>query len=108
LLLISTRVSNQSQTKKIDYKGWASSFRSAVHLSDNFDNRYKEITFGTFSDIVGQVKSESIHPGRSIDDLLVFEIPLANVEYLRLELPADHFGEKGEVRFQIPKDMIGR
>ncbi len=39
--------------------------------------------------------------------MLVFERPVDAAEYLRLELPASVVGEKGVLRFQIPKKMIG-
>ncbi len=38
--------------------------------------------------------------------MLVFEVPVDTVSYLRLELPANNFGGTGMLRFQIPKSMI--
>ena len=58
--------------------------------------------------IIGQVQSESVYPGKSIDDLLVFELPVEKAKYLRLELPASAFHGEGKLRIQIPADMIQR
>jgi hypothetical protein len=54
------------------------------------------------------VSSASVHPGKSVEDVVVFEEPVARAEYLRLELPASAFGGTGKLRFQIPKSMIER
>jgi hypothetical protein len=54
------------------------------------------------------VSSTSIRPGKSVEDVIVFEESVARAEYLRLELPASAFGGTGKLRFQIPKSMIER
>jgi hypothetical protein len=57
--------------------------------------------------IAGQVRSAvSLDPGKSLEDLLVFEPPLNEIRFLRLELPAAAFGDTGSLRFQIPMGMI--
>jgi hypothetical protein len=48
----------------------------------------------------------SIWPGKSVEDVVVFEEPVVRAEYLRLELPASAFGGTGKLRFQIPTEMI--
>jgi hypothetical protein len=52
------------------------------------------------------VPSASICPGKSVEDVVVFEEPVARAEYLRLELLASTFKGTGMLRFQIPKSMI--
>jgi hypothetical protein len=95
LLLIEDEITNLSPSKKLDYRGWnGADFvfgRDFASLKDNFDNSYKRINFGFSTQVVGQVKSESIYPGKSQRDVLVFEKPVPNVEYLNLELPAGNF-----------------
>lgn len=44
--------------------------------------------------------------GTVTDDMLLFELPRGNVEFLRLELPAAAFGGTGTIRFHIPKSLI--
>jgi len=83
--------------------------RDFATLKDNFENSYKRINFGFSTQPVGGIERvESIYPDKVATDLLVFEIPLDTVEYLRLELPAKNFGGSGMLRIQIPKEMIVR
>lgn len=108
-LKITIEIKNSNPNRKIDYRGWSGStsfLDDVAHLTDNFGNVYKRITFGLGSRVDGQVGSESIYPGKSISDVLVFEVPLDTVEYLHLELPAKNFEGEGKIRFQIPKAMI--
>lgn len=109
LLMIELEVSNLSETKKLEYRTWggtAASFGTRTALTDNFDNRYKVVNFGFGSEVVGAVESESIYPGKSVGDVLVFEEPIGKVEHLNLELPAAQFGGEGMLRIRIPASMI--
>lgn len=111
LLAIDVRISNSGQTHKIDYRTWGHDGFDLLgsrspQLHDNFKNRYRGISFGFGTEVVGQVKDEAIYPGKWLDDVLVFERPLENIQYLRLELPASAFGGKGAIRFQIPARLI--
>jgi hypothetical protein len=113
LLMVKLELLNTNPTKKVDYHSWSGkdiSFdRDFATLKDNFDNSYKRISFGLGSYPVGAVeRSESIYPNKSVTDVLVFEVPLDTMEYLRLELPAKNFGGTGMLRLQIPKAMIQR
>ena len=108
LLRIALTLENTSDTKKIDFSGFgAKQFGIGDHaqLTDNFGNRYKAIHFG-LDEIEGQAKSESIYPGKSVKDLLIFEKPIDKVELLMLELPASNFGGTGMLRVRIPNEMI--
>jgi len=113
LLTITVELKNVNATKKIDYNTWSGksiSFdRDFATLKDNFENSYKRINFGFSTQPAGGIERvESIYPDKVVTDLLVFEIPLDTVEYLRLELPAKNFGGSGMLRIQIPKEMIVR
>jgi hypothetical protein len=113
LLMVKLELLNMNPTKKVEYHSWSGkdiSFdRDFATLKDNFDNSYKRISFGLGSYPVGAVeRSESIYPNKSVTDVLVFELPLDTIEYLRLELPAKNFGGTGMLRLQIPKAMIQR
>lgn len=111
-LLIHVRIENGSETRKVEYRSWgqADSFgfgeKRASELVDNFGNTYKSVGFSVTMRPVGQLLSESVYPGKSVDDLLVFEVPVDKAEFLRLTLPANAFGGKGMIRLQIPKDAI--
>jgi hypothetical protein len=110
LLLIGLHVENLSDVRKLDFRGFAGQFDfsgdATPNLRDNFGNKYKRISFGIDSQIVGQAQNESVYPGKGIDDLLVFEVPVEKAEFLRLELPASAFGGEGKLRLEIPRDMI--
>ncbi|MCK4659228.1 MAG: hypothetical protein KAV82_06860 [Phycisphaerae bacterium] len=112
LLAIHVEITNRSQSKKVEYQGWLGrdfAFnRDYATLEDNFGNRYKRINFGIGTKIVGHVESESIYPGKSLGDVIVFELPVDTAEYLNLELPAKNFGGDGMLRLRIPAGMIQR
>jgi predicted Zn finger-like uncharacterized protein len=110
-LLIRVRIENVGKTRKINYTGWAQGLLSpsAATLKDGFDNTYKRVMPEFGSNIVGQLsETTSIYPGKSLEDLLVFEEPVPDVQFLRLVLPAAALGGEGEFRIQIPRQMIGR
>lgn len=112
-LMVKLELKNTSSTRKVEYHTWSGRDlifeRDYATLRDNFDNVYKRVSFGQISHPVGAVeRSESIYPGKSISDVLVFEVPVDTIEYLRLELPAKNFGGTGMLRLQIPKSMINR
>lgn len=112
LLQINLQIQNTSSVKKLEYRGWSgqqfSLGKGVAHLEDNFGNAYKRIDFGFGTDVVGQVKSDSIYPGKSILDTLVFELPVDTAECVRLELPGVAFGGEGFLRIEIPVGMIQR
>jgi hypothetical protein len=113
LLAVYLQVTNTSPTKKVNYQTWRGkqiSFeRDSASMTDNFDNTLKRINFGFGTEVEGAIKiSESIYPGKEIDDILVFEAPIDATQYLRLELPAQNFGGTGNIRLQIPNNMIER
>jgi hypothetical protein len=83
-------------------------FGTRTSLTDNFDNRYKVVSFGFCSKVKGAAESDSVYPGKAIQDVLVFEEPVGKVEYLNLELPAENFGGTGMMRIRIPASMIKR
>jgi hypothetical protein len=127
-------IENVGKTRKIEHRGWSGAFtmanpldllkgdsgsrmealssatgRYAASLSDNFANSYKRLSLEAGAQIANQVSSPtSIRPGEKLQDMLVFEQPLDNIQFLRLELPASAYGGSGTLRFQIPAKMIQR
>ena len=110
LLSIEIEIKNLSETKKLNYRSWGADTpvfdRASPILTDNFDNQYKGVKFGIATKVVGSVSSESVYPGKSISDVIVFEEPIGKVEHLNLELPASNFGGAGMLRLRIPVSMI--
>jgi len=109
LLSIQLQLTNESRDKKAEYRTWRGErmfSRDYATLKDNFGNNYKRISFGFSTEIVGSIESDSVYPGKKINDVLVFEMPVPTVEYLKLELPASNFGGVGMLRLKIPRSMI--
>ena len=99
------QIKNITTTKKVEYKPWSDliSFDSLPPtLRDNFGNTYKRAVFALGTKPVGVAEGNtSIHPGKSLADAIVYEIPIPNATYLDLELPAENYGGEGKVRFRI-------
>ncbi|HUT33277.1 MAG TPA: DUF6694 family lipoprotein [Planctomycetota bacterium] len=113
LLMVTLELTNMASTKIVEYYSWSGKFISAdrdfATLEDNFGNTYKRIDFGIGCRPIGAVnRSESIYPNKSVNDVLVFQIPLDNATYLDLEMPAQNYGGQGMVRFRIPMGSVSR
>ena len=110
LLIITVQVNNLSSAKKLDFRTWRggdfSVGRDVASLCDDNSNSYKRITFGASSVPVGGVSRESVYPGKSVTDVLVFEVPVDVAQWLHIELPAGNFGGEGMIRLEIPASMI--
>jgi hypothetical protein len=111
LLRIEIEVTNLSDTKKLDYHTWGGtsmSFGKRTALADNFGNTYRLVNFGFSTEVAGATVADSVYPGKSVRDVVVFEEPIAKAERLDLELPASNFDGTGMLRFRIPVSMIQR
>jgi len=112
VLALTLVISNMSAGKKIDFSTWRGadfSFRRDFgSLTDDKENVYRRINFGLGRKPVGGADSESIYPGKTITDVLVFEKPVDAAKWLHLELPAGNFGGEGMIRFEVPATMIAR
>ena len=99
---------NKNPSKKLQYQSW-NNRPIGVSLVDNHQNSYSIKSFRNLGvEIDGQVQGGqgSLYPEEPTTDVLVFEKPIKDVDYLRLELPAAAFGQKGPLKFQIPNSMI--
>ena len=100
-------IKNATQTKRLTYTG----FRSKPHCSieDNFGNAYPymptRVRFG--EKVAGQGVGEVVlYPGKTVLDVLVFDKPLENFEFLKLELSGRPFESNETLRFKIPRSMV--
>jgi hypothetical protein len=111
-LMVHVWVKNVSATRKLDFQGWNRTLSARQHralLTDNFGNTYKRVEFGLGTSVLGAEEEASIHPGKHVTAVLVFEAPVQNTTYLRLELDPSAVGDRGSpVRFHIPGSMIQR
>jgi hypothetical protein len=109
-LVIGVRLVNVGVAHRVVYRSWADADRPAgqpaPRLTDHHGHRYELRPFAPGEEAVGHVRGAPLTPGQRADDILVFEPPGADVEYLRLELPAAAFGASGTLRWQIPRGMI--
>jgi hypothetical protein len=80
--------------------------KHAPMLADNTDRNYTQKVFDPGWNVVGRAIVEPMTPGHQVKEVLVYPIPPADVEYLRLKLPASAVGLSGEFHFQIPRSMI--
>ncbi len=112
LLTVRVQITNTSTTKKLDYRGWMASLSSmsgiTAKLTDENDNRYKVIDFSSSVRVKGASTNDSIYPGKSLDDAIVFEVPVENAKQLFLTLAGKGCQQDGEFRFEIPRAMIKR
>jgi hypothetical protein len=110
-LVIRVQVSYQGVVfEQLPYTSWADLANSpSGHpptLTDNRDHTYAQKTFDPARPVVGRGGRSYLSPGRQVNEVLVFPVPHARVEQLRLTLPASAFGRTGAFRFQVPRSMI--
>lgn len=107
-LTMTVNVKNLSSTKKIDFTTWrlkaSNVSKDYASLSDSSGNSYKQIVLGSVLQDTGD--EASIYPGESFDDLIMFQVPVDNIQWLHIELPAANFGGWGRLRFEIPPNKI--
>ena len=110
LLSVLIEVSNLDPNRKLDFKTLAGSHfsltRDKALLQDNFGNRYRGIDFGFSALPEFRTEEESVYPGQTIRDQLVFEEPVAKATHLDLEIPGKNVGQEGFFRFRIPAKAV--
>jgi hypothetical protein len=109
-LIINLKITNRSATKKIEYRSWqgqdVSFERDYANVTDDAGNTYRRSSFGFGTRLNGNVVATSIYPGKSVEDTLAVEPPVALAKQIRIELPAKNFGGEGMLRIQIPSAFI--
>ncbi len=96
LLQIQLWIENLSESTKLQYKGWGgdslASGNKAI-LRDDLGNVYKPVTFGILHRPAGQRSNESLYPGTSLQDILVFEVPVEKAKLMHLSLPRSNYAQ---------------
>lgn len=109
-LSIKLQVKNLSTNRKIRYETFAgpvwSPYADRASLRDNFGNSYNAVGFKSLAVPDGRNESESIYPGKTITDVLLFEPPVEGIEHLELELPMRFVEGKDELGIRIARTMI--
>jgi hypothetical protein len=111
-LVIRVRVSYEGIVfRQVPYEPWVdlpgSPSNHPAVLVDDLDQAYPQKTFDADRKVVGRGGRDYLTPGRQVNEVLVFPVPVSRTQYVRLKLPASAFGGAGEFRFQIPRSMIG-
>jgi hypothetical protein len=107
-LLLELRVTNRSETRKLDFTGWSNELDfigPKCSLMDEHGNTYAQMKAGLGEMREGPVSHATVAPRSVMTDLLVFELPVKAANELHLEIPAAPLGGDGWYRFSIPKQM---
>jgi hypothetical protein len=109
-LIVKVRVSNAGAERLVQFRSWngpaAPGEKMAPVLQDDQGRNYPLKVFPPDFEVVGRVPQANLPPGKKVEDVLIFEGRPAQVEFLRLELPASAFGSSGAVRMHIPASLI--
>jgi hypothetical protein len=108
-LRLSIRVANEGASRAVEFHGWSGSATLPVapRLSDSTGKALAAIkNFETNFHPDGQAQTTVLLPGKSAGDLLIFELPPRQVEYLRLELPGSAIGDVEPIKLHIPRSWI--
>ena len=108
-LFIEFRLSNVGVNQTVEYASWGEvrpGAKGEPILRDNRGKAYPLKVMAEGESVTGHVERAIIGPWKAITDVLVFEPPPNNVEYLRLELPCSAFGASDKFQVEIPRRMM--
>jgi HEAT repeat protein len=107
-LRIQLLVENTDRARSIPFSGWRDpTAKDPPRLLDNLGQPWEGIAAKAGAPPAEEGDGpQSIRPGRSVVEEVVFAIPPRGTKVLRLELPAVAFGGTGRLRLQVPKTML--
>jgi len=111
--VVELEASNTTTDEKFKYYTFRDSnfslSRSDVSLTDSKGNVYDTAPLGTDNQPTGAVGSvDSLSPGKSVRDILVFEPPIKGNGPYRLKLPLGKLGGEGFATWEIPESALQR
>lgn len=104
-LQLTVHVTNAGVMRKVDFKPWDAG-ALAPRLTDSSGKTLAPRRFESGWEPAAEPIPPALFPGKSIDQLFVFEPPRAEATHLRLELPAAAFGGTDAVRLRIPRSLV--
>ncbi len=105
-LVITVEVKNPDTKEKMAFSPWnRDGGVSGVTLTDDQGKTYSSKPIDAAS-ILGKPTPFSIEPSKTAEDVLAFEVPGGNVEFLQLDLPGGAFGKEATAGFKIPTKLI--
>jgi len=109
-LQIRVRITNVGITRKLEYRSWNDESGSDVQISELRDDTGRLVARRAIEGgwlIPGRTHgSDGLFPGKSTDDVFVYELPRPSFELLRWQLSEAAFGGSGQIHLMIPKSMI--
>lgn len=108
LFWVKINIINKSETRIIEYSTWnLNDFsRHDVEARDSFGNNLERIGFFLSYPKDGNER-EDIYPGEKIQDVLAFQTPVQNSDYILISLPRENVNGSGDsVVFKLPLDNL--
>jgi hypothetical protein len=107
-LMLYVRVSNMAPDRLVRFAGWGlnGTESEAITVVDDRGRPCSARTFEPGWAVLGRAPPTVLAAGKWVDDVLVFASPSPDVAFLRLSLPASAFGGTGQLRLEIPREMI--
>lgn len=105
-LQIEIEITNNNKEKKYELLSWRYPCHAvSALLEDDKGNTYKPVVIsGAIPE--GGFQKESIYPEKTLSDILVFEMPVKGIKYLRLTLPGENCQMDDSFHIEIPGVMI--
>lgn len=108
-LLVRLKIENAG-AKPLDYRGGGDQDLTKKEFApvvvDDQRHVLKFVSFGAKAMVDGQLKTQTIAPGETKDDVLIFEKPTGKFEFLRLGMEGANFGGAARLKVHIPGDMV--
>jgi hypothetical protein len=103
-------VINAGVARRVEFQGWsvtpAEPGGPVPHLTDPTGKQLAAKTFPRGTSAAWLAEPVGLFPGKSVDELVVFELPDPNAAFLRLELPGSAFGGTEPVHLHIPRTFL--
>ena len=110
-LKVLIQVESTDQNRKATYRS-PTEIRENIYrfarLHDEFKNSYSPETNAASERVEGRIYIASLYPNTPIDDLLIFEKPIATAKTLFLEIPGECIGSKIALRVKFETGVITR
>lgn len=105
VLVVKLRVRNRGAEEPIQYQAWSQTDSVGIKLVDDQGRLYKRLV-SHLDHPEGMMRSARIMPANFIEDVVLFEDPKADAQYLRLQMAMSNVGSVRFFRVQIPSKMF--
>lgn len=103
------QIKNSGVARPIEFRGWPLVELPNDPIPQLRDSTGKTVPLKKFEGEwrpEGRPEPKMLFPGKTSEQLLIFELPEPKIDYLQLELPAGAFGGTEPVRLMIPRGSI--